>query len=118
MKCPECQIPLTRESLENIELDVCKGCEGIWFDSGELRRYREEKLLGNIRVGQEQATFVTTGGIGPKPCPRCDTQTLCFGTLGTFRTVAKCSGCQGIFAYDAKRLLVKEFLTLIASFAA
>lgn len=116
MKCPECLIPLRREKQEEIELDICSGCEGIWFDCGELTKYRERRLLGAVRLGEEQAKFVAAGGGSPKICPRCETSTVLIGTLGSFRSVGRCSNCQGIYAFDAKTLVVRQFLEVISYF--
>lgn len=46
MHCPKCGQMLREFVLENISLDKCEGCEGIWFDNGELDRlmiHSEEK---------------------------------------------------------------------------
>ena len=34
--CPECMRPMSRVNLEGVEIDVCPGCKGTWFDEGEL----------------------------------------------------------------------------------
>ncbi len=55
---------------EEIELDQCFVCKGVWFDAGELEKYLAEKV-----------TIVDSPSIGPKlkkeqdekigKCPRC-----------------------------------------------
>ena len=34
--CPKCQGELLEASFQDIMLDVCSGCHGVWFDAGEL----------------------------------------------------------------------------------
>ncbi|MBD3234223.1 MAG: hypothetical protein GF315_10925 [candidate division Zixibacteria bacterium] len=36
MDCPKCKNPLIALELEQIEIDHCTDCGGIWLDSGEL----------------------------------------------------------------------------------
>lgn len=36
MKCPKCGHDLEEEEYENIMVDVCKECGGIWLDPGEM----------------------------------------------------------------------------------
>lgn len=36
MHCPRCENPLIILELNEIEIDYCSGCHGIWLDSGEL----------------------------------------------------------------------------------
>lgn len=36
MKCPKCGADLEEVDLQNIMIDKCKECEGVWLDRGEL----------------------------------------------------------------------------------
>ncbi len=42
MNCPVCDTPLIILELDNVEIDHCTKCNGIWLDGGEL-----EILLAN-----------------------------------------------------------------------
>ena len=42
MNCPVCKDPMIVLELEQVEIDYCTNCKGIWLDSGEL-----ELLLEN-----------------------------------------------------------------------
>ena len=48
MLCPACKNPMIVLELEQVEIDYCTGCEGIWLDSGEL-----ELLLENTKERKE-----------------------------------------------------------------
>jgi len=36
MKCPKCGHDLEEKCYEDVEIDVCTGCQGVWLDHGEL----------------------------------------------------------------------------------
>jgi Zn-finger nucleic acid-binding protein len=42
MKCPVCDELMIVLELEEIEIDYCTSCEGIWLDGGELELLLEE----------------------------------------------------------------------------
>lgn len=39
--CVDCEIPLQTENLDNVEIDRCAQCGGLWLDEGELETLRE-----------------------------------------------------------------------------
>ena|SRR5690606_6127100 len=42
MKCPVCkEVDLTMSSRQNIEIDYCPQCRGVWLDRGELDKLIE-----------------------------------------------------------------------------
>jgi len=41
MQCPNCKAELTQKTLNDINLDECESCGGIWFDVDELRRAKD-----------------------------------------------------------------------------
>lgn len=36
VKCPKCDGSLVETDYENIKIDVCQQCSGVWLDAGEL----------------------------------------------------------------------------------
>lgn len=56
MNCPKCVGKLEHKNAENVELDVCFVCEGIWLDSGELEKVIEadSKDFKFISLGREE----------------------------------------------------------------
>ena len=36
-KCPECRAQFHILHIDNVEIDCCKNCEGLWFDPRELQ---------------------------------------------------------------------------------
>lgn len=68
MECPVCEKPMVTMELDEVEIDHCLGCGGIWLDSGEL-----ELLLGNpSRAASLLASFHPAGAAeDPRRCPIC-----------------------------------------------
>ncbi len=54
--CPACQQNMTRKSIDQIELDVCSNCEGIWFDPAEL----EQVINQYGRNNNPESDFIDT----------------------------------------------------------
>lgn len=36
IKCPKCDGTLLETDFENVKIDVCDKCTGVWLDAGEL----------------------------------------------------------------------------------
>jgi len=36
IKCPKCDGTLVEADFENIKIDICNTCSGVWLDAGEL----------------------------------------------------------------------------------
>jgi len=55
VKCPVCNVPMYVVEHDQIELDICAECEGIWFDAGELAlllECREPVLQKAVQVDE------------------------------------------------------------------
>jgi len=52
MICPVCKYDMIVVEYQNIELDYCNNCKGVWFDSGEL-----ELLLKSQGLEEPKAFF-------------------------------------------------------------
>ncbi|ROH89702.1 hypothetical protein ED208_11305 [Stagnimonas aquatica] len=39
--CPACQVALVMSERQNIEIDYCPACRGVWLDRGELDKIIE-----------------------------------------------------------------------------
>ena len=52
LKCPKCGHDMTTERIEDIAVERCSGCEGIFFDRGELEQlllHHEPRRRGVFR---------------------------------------------------------------------
>ena len=69
MDCPVCQDAMITLELEDVEIDHCTQCGGIWLDAGEL-----ELLLGNQQQAEELLhSFKIYSDCPeiPRKCPIC-----------------------------------------------
>lgn len=57
MTCPVCAVPLTMSERQNVEIDYCPQCRGVWLDRGEL-----DKII-------ERAAAETAPPPSPQPEP-------------------------------------------------
>lgn len=44
MLCPTCKVDLVMTDRQNIEIDYCPKCRGVWLDRGELDKIIEKSL--------------------------------------------------------------------------
>ena len=43
MKCPKCRKSLREVKINNVRIDRCKNCGGLWFDRNELKIVRDHR---------------------------------------------------------------------------
>ena len=70
MDCPVCRNAMITLELEDVEIDHCIGCGGIWLDAGELELLLGEPdkargLLDSFSADSKSAEAV-------RKCPICD----------------------------------------------
>lgn len=63
MRCPVCQVPMYVAEFEQIELDLCAGCAGVWFDRGELELVLEASPVSELLPAESDEK--------PRSCPIC-----------------------------------------------
>jgi Zn-finger nucleic acid-binding protein len=84
MDCPKCVGLLKKKLMEDIEVDSCPVCEGIWFDAGELEEIikRDSHDFDYIDVGREEFDGKELSDLkkeldsGSGKCPRCEDATM------------------------------------------
>lgn len=107
MNCPFCNHPLVILELNQIEIDYCMNCHGIWPDDGELELLLEgseekTKLLNSFNVDKNSSEK-------PVKCPICSKKmekVLC-GTDNKV-TLDKCKRHHGIWFNEGELERVVE----------
>ena len=56
MKCPVDQAVLEISNRNNIEIDYCPSCRGVWLDRGELDKIIERSDTGNGSGAHQQTS--------------------------------------------------------------
>jgi len=74
MICPACKHAMVIVEHENIELDYCTSCRGVWFDSGELEMLLEAAGMENYGVFLERKIDSEEASSPEKKrrCPICN----------------------------------------------
>src|SRR6218665_351137 len=77
MKCPECKKPMAERSFGaksggRVQLDVCQGCGGLWFDTNESLQLSAGGTLLLFRAVYGEREAYHPRRDGPMSCPRCD----------------------------------------------
>lgn len=54
MACPRCQAPCRPSHVEDVALDVCGGCGGIWLDRDELAEARKRIAIRHNQAHRSQ----------------------------------------------------------------
>ena len=70
MDCPVCRDAMITLELNEVEIDHCVACAGIWLDAGELELLIEDRakagsLLASFQVSKDSKEKA-------RPCPICD----------------------------------------------
>lgn len=77
MACPRCKIVLASKTYENVCVEICSKCSGIWLDSGKIQPILSandmsfpsalvEKTLREAHTGFSRAELEAV-----LPCPKC-----------------------------------------------
>lgn len=69
MNCPSCRVPLIILELDQVEVDFCTTCSGVWLDSGELEILLSETEGKDAVFGSFTADVKSEEK--PVRCPAC-----------------------------------------------
>ncbi|MBI3297016.1 MAG: zf-TFIIB domain-containing protein [Elusimicrobia bacterium] len=76
MNCPRCHKPLAAVEVAGLEVDLCRDCEGVWFDGDELAAVMESQKdalkdspVAKTWEGIERKS--DNPGTAVLDCPRC-----------------------------------------------
>ncbi len=103
MDCPVCNNAMITLELEEVEIDYCTDCGGIWLDAGELEMLlgepeKAEQLLASFKIDNASTEK-------PRPCPICDKKMhkVIVGTSKPTLLIDKCRRGHGLW-FDAGEL--------------
>lgn len=99
LSCPDCSTALKPYRLEDLSLDICESCGGVWMDRGEIGKIR--RISGSEIKEFEHKIEPTPSRLEKRPHdPRCP---KCFGPLHPFHYAAgplqlqTCDGLCGVW---------------------
>ena len=105
MKCPSDGTQLARIQLEQVAIDKCHQCDGIWLDHSELNQLRNSSQPGlEEDIEEEYGNPVTQPGSidGHMRCPVCQDVGLVGRHISYFKPVKVdgCPKCHGMWLDD------------------
>lgn len=74
MKCPRCSSAMETVQVEDIQIDRCTKCGGLWFDEFELAELTAKE--GSEKVDSGTAERSNQYSQARLPCPKCSTAML------------------------------------------
>lgn len=95
MNCPVCNDPMLILELNQVEIDSCFNCGGIWLDKGELEilienEVERKKLLDSFKLHNKVKEKKLK-------CPACRKKMLKVETGNTNTIIDKCPNEHGIW---------------------
>ncbi|MGD2095033.1 MAG: zf-TFIIB domain-containing protein [Phycisphaerales bacterium] len=97
MDCPVCKNAMLTLELQDVEIDYCTGCSGIWLDAGELELLLGEpekavQLLNSFKVDSKSDE-------AKRKCPICDKkmQKVIVGSSKPILLIDKCRRGDGLW---------------------
>ena len=68
-QCPECEMPMEAKNFEDVLIDSCPSCRGVWLDRGEL-----QKIIAHVRrqEAEEPSGSLEPTAAAPPPSPSAD----------------------------------------------
>lgn len=97
MKCPKCKTETLSEfSVEEVAVDRCAICDGIWFDAQELGQLLAEDARQVARLRRGSATELADGKKGQ--CPRDNAELMrVYSAVKRTVVIDACPDCRGIW---------------------
>lgn len=72
MQCPKCQGETEATAYDEIFVDRCTKCGGLWFQTGELERLRKDTWMADYIIDRgEKKLGKTFNRIHDIKCPEC-----------------------------------------------
>ena len=97
MKCPKCGGGFQAVLFENVEIDRCSVCHGLWFDTREKDQLLDKDGAEAIDIGDEKEGALFDGFRNAR-CPRCDIRMVSMVDKDQFHIhYESCPRCYGCF---------------------
>jgi uncharacterized protein len=115
MNCPKCSAPMELVTFEDVTVDRCTSCNGIWFDANEQKWLKEKKGSEVVDSG-DAAVGRKMDKITNYKCPRCHGAMIRMVDVDQHHIdYEACTVCYGIFLdagefKDLKDCTMSEYL--------
>lgn len=101
MNCPKCAFIMRKVTYENIEVDRCPNCHGLWLDQFEKEELKALRGSESIDVGEPEQGAQYNVQADQVDCPVCHTlMTRMVDAKQSHIWYESCPVCYGVF-FDA-----------------
>lgn len=115
MNCPKCHAAMETVTFDDVTVDRCTGCKGLWFDANEQLHLKSKKGSeavdsGDVSVGKKMDKITNI------QCPRCHGPMIRMVDVDQRHIdYEACTTCYGIFLdagefRDLKDYTMSEYL--------
>lgn len=113
MKCPCCNVELKSKMIQDIEVDECNDCKGIWFEDDELRKAKDstDKDLNwiDFEIWKHKDKFkVSSRNVA---CPQCNQTLVAIDYADTGVEIDYCPNCKGTWLDKGEFKKIIDVLT-------
>jgi len=112
MTCPYCKTKLEKSIFNNVEVDYCPDCLGLWFEKEEFRLAKDEKDKNlnwlDIDLWKDIKKFKISSGIRLCPFCRLPLYEIYYGRSGIIVDI--CNVCHGIWLERGEFKKIIEYL--------
>jgi len=115
MICPKCNGQMEPVAMENVTVERCAGCQGIWVDAGEVAALREIRGSEAIDTGDARSGK-KMNAINNINCPRCQKPMKQMVDVDQHHIQFEaCTECKGIYLdagefKDLKSFTIADYL--------
>lgn len=75
MQCPKCHAEMEHVTFDEVQVDRCTNCKGLWFQPGELEHLRQETWMADYIIDEGSAKVGKKHNkIGEVHCPECGSE--------------------------------------------
>ncbi len=109
MKCPKCGGLFIQALLEDIQIDRCNSCNGLWFDELELKAVLNKKGSEKLDTGTK-SDYERTSKIEDIFCPKDNSKMIKMVDVKQNHIwFESCGVCRGIFLDATELKDLKEY---------
>lgn len=96
-QCPKCDAGLQPTDLGPVEVDECRECKGVWFDTDELRQAKDaadsDLNWMDFEIWKHEARFQSKPST--RECPNCQKPMVSLRYGDTEVEIDYCQSCRG-----------------------
>ena len=113
MNCPVCSVALERKLVQEVEIEECRECGGVWFEEDELRKAKDSADSDLNWMDFEVWKHPDKFKAEPRKlgCPKCSESLVCIDYDNTGVEIDCCGKCKGMWLDKGEFKKIVDALT-------